>query len=177
MFSQALASYTLINTFSIVDTDRSWLHYVQSKLDNFPTVSKVNAVWGNGRDLSSIPDTSQDLVASHLLLVQCPLSIAVGYLGEFSRVLRHEGIVIFDCFIGDESDPLAGIPRDNFWAVVWHMQWLDGVCRKLDLERIDTWASSYGDEDSYDRYMVYRKRQKEVAYSIADSLHRKSESS
>lgn len=177
MFSQALASETLINTFSVVDTDRSWLRYVQSKLDNLPTVSKVNAVWGNGRDLSSIPDTSQDLVASHALLVQCLLPVAVGYLSEFSRVLRHGGIVIFDCFVGEESDPLAGIPPDNFWAVVWHVQWLDGVCRKLDLERIDTWTSSYGDEDSYDHYFIYRKRRIEVADFTADSLHRKSESS
>jgi SAM-dependent methyltransferase len=46
-------------------------------------------------DLAVLPDASVDLLYSHIVLQHIPPALALGYIGEFVRVLKPGGLAVF----------------------------------------------------------------------------------
>ena len=59
----------------------------------------------DGRTLTSTPNHSCDLVASHGVFVYIPMLRALEYIQECARVTRIGGHVVFDCYTEQEFPP------------------------------------------------------------------------
>jgi SAM-dependent methyltransferase len=78
---------------------------------------RVTFVHNTRDDLSLFEDGSFDLVLTHIVLQHMPSELAMRYLGEFMRVLRPGGSLIFQI-------PTARVQRRWRYAVIKSLPWL-----------------------------------------------------
>lgn len=63
-------------------------------------VTNVEAVESNGTDLQAFPDDHVDLVYSYVAFQHMPEEVFVGYLCEAHRVLKTDGVLLFQIYLG-----------------------------------------------------------------------------
>jgi len=89
------------------------------------TVKTPELYVGNGFDLQPIPDCSVDLVGSFAAITSMPVDVMANYLREFHRVLRDDGSVRLQMYLGrahyvpaEDTLHLRCYERENFEAAV-----------------------------------------------------------
>jgi SAM-dependent methyltransferase len=91
-------------------------------------------------DLSLFADTSFDLVFSMLVLQHNPRRIALGYIREFLRILRPDGVAVFHMLSGPTSPMLRGIP---YWALDPAFNHARTVFRRIVRPEVGRWESHW----------------------------------
>lgn len=68
---------------------------LQKARDLAPAGLRIDWTLNERPDLAVVPDASVDLVYSHIVLQHIPPELALGYIGEFVRVLAPGGLAVF----------------------------------------------------------------------------------
>ncbi|MGH3758307.1 class I SAM-dependent methyltransferase [Actinophytocola sp.] len=90
------------------------------------TSDRCTFVLNESQDLGQFPDSSFDLVYSELVLQHLPASVIDGYLAEFVRVLRPDGVALLQC---------TTRPLWTFKGMVWRLApgWLIRLAQRVFL--------------------------------------------
>ena len=100
-------------------------------------VANVEFVEGDGVSLAAFPESSFDLVFSHIVFQHAPREVFAGYLPEVVRVLKPTGSFVFqlpECVNEDPEDP----PDDDTFNLRFHRE---AVVRQQLEEAGFTWGS------------------------------------
>jgi hypothetical protein len=156
-YSEYLASRSKINNYEIYETQKDWRDFakVKPQLD----VKSLIIQLPNGRDLNDTKAESVDLVHAHGVFVYLTFLATVEYLADASRVLRKDGVLVFDIF--DIADLDQTSIKD--WLKTPHRfpSFMSGpilidMLEEFDLVLIDKFKEFWG--PSKVTYFVLRKK-------------------
>jgi len=85
----------LVKELTLADISREMIKIASEKLQNFENVGLFKC---NGLDLSELSDCSFDLVYSVWVFQHVSRKVFLGYLKEINRILKPNGILIFQIF-------------------------------------------------------------------------------
>ncbi|MCB0334081.1 MAG: methyltransferase domain-containing protein, partial [Bdellovibrionales bacterium] len=83
-----------------VDVSTSALHKADELLGKH---DNLQLIAGNGIDLSEIPSSSIDVLFSFAAITSVPTEVIAGYLREMHRVMKPEGVVRLQVYLGEEQ--------------------------------------------------------------------------
>ncbi len=125
--TQALADY--FQQVTGVDIAESMIRLSRKRN---PRPDRVSFLHNTDPDLRQLSDESMDLVYSNITLQHIPPALIRNYLKEFMRVLRHEGLLVFQLPAGIRDRDPNGRWSWQGWLARWvYRLRLDGLYRRL----------------------------------------------
>jgi SAM-dependent methyltransferase len=152
-FLDKVLKKTIPNTYEIYETALDWNDYLKK---TYPIVSHM----ADGISLKETNDASIDLLQAHGVFVYLPFLISYRYFLEIFRVMKKDGLVIFDIICEeclDESSVDKWLISEHNYPCFLSKNYVIDIFKKHDFSLKGTFLTRYGPGSSL--YLVFKREE------------------